>query len=153
MVEQRGKLHIDDVSVQFRLGRSSVTALQHVSLRIPNGQFCAVVGPSGCGKSTLLRLVAGLASPTNGVVHVERDNDDKPLQAMVFQGRSIFPWMTVLENAAYGLAMRGVSRVEREAIAERLLHQVGLGDFISAYPVAAIGGHAPARRDRQGVCR
>ncbi len=134
MVEQRGKLHIDDVSVQFRLGRSSVTALQHVSLRIPNGQFCAVVGPSGCGKSTLLRLVAGLASPTNGVVHVERDNDDKPLQAMVFQGRSIFPWMTVLENAAYGLAMRGVSRVEREAIAERLLHQVGLGDFISAYP-------------------
>jgi NitT/TauT family transport system ATP-binding protein len=53
---------------------------------------------------------------------------------MVFQGRSIFPWMTVLENAAYGLAMRGVSRVEREEIAERLLRQVGLGEFTNAYP-------------------
>jgi NitT/TauT family transport system ATP-binding protein len=134
MAMQTDKLRIDSVSVQFPLGRSTVTALDHVSLRVPSGQFCAVVGPSGCGKSTLLRVIAGLASPTSGRVHVDRESGDKPLQAMVFQGRSVFPWMTVLENAAYGLAMRGVARVEREDVAERLLRQVGLGEFMNAYP-------------------
>jgi NitT/TauT family transport system ATP-binding protein len=134
MAMQTDKLRIDSVSVQFPLGRSIVTALDNVSLRVPSGQFCAVVGPSGCGKSTLLRVIAGLASPTSGRVHVDRESGDKPLQAMVFQGRSVFPWMTVLENAAYGLAMRGVARVEREDVAERLLRQVGLGEFMNAYP-------------------
>jgi NitT/TauT family transport system ATP-binding protein len=134
MVTQLDKLRIDDVSVRFPLGRRTVTALDSVTLHVPAGQFCAVVGPSGCGKSTLLRAVAGLASPTSGTVHVNRESTDKPLQAMVFQGRSVFPWMTVLENAAYGLAMRSVARVEREVVAERLLRQVGLGEFMNAYP-------------------
>jgi NitT/TauT family transport system ATP-binding protein len=134
MVTQPNKLAIDDVSVRFPLGRTTVTALDRVTLHVPVGQFCAVVGPSGCGKSTLLKTVAGLATPTSGTVNVSRESVDKPLQAMVFQGRSVFPWMTVLENAAYGLAMRGVSRVEREVVAERLLRQVGLGEFMSAYP-------------------
>jgi NitT/TauT family transport system ATP-binding protein len=130
----RSKLRVDGVSVRFPLGRSTVVALDNVSLDVPAGQFCAVVGPSGCGKSTLLRVIAGLATPSSGTVEVDRDSSDTPLQSMVFQGRSVFPWMTVIENAAYGLAMRGVARVEREAIAERLLHQVGLGEFINAYP-------------------
>ena len=134
MAPQLDKLLINDVSVRFPLGRRTVTALDSVSLHVPAGQFCAVVGPSGCGKSTLLRTVAGLASPTSGTVHVNRETSDKPLQAMVFQGRSVFPWMTVLENAAYGLAMRGVARVEREVVAERLLRQVGLGEFMNADP-------------------
>ena len=134
MPMQHDKLWIDDISVRFALGRATVTALDSVTLQIPAGQFCAIVGPSGCGKSTLLRVIAGLAAPSNGSVHVVRDSNDKPLQAMVFQGRSVFPWMTVLENAAYGLAMGGVARVERDAIAERLLRQVGLGEFMNAYP-------------------
>ncbi|HYI15393.1 MAG TPA: ABC transporter ATP-binding protein [Thermomicrobiales bacterium] len=134
MVTPRAKLQIDDVSVRFPLGSTTVTALDSVTLHVPAGQFCAVVGPSGCGKSTLLKVIADLAAPSSGRVHVDRETADKPLQAMVFQGRSVFPWMTVLENAAYGLAMRGVARVEREEIAERLLHQVGLGEFLSAYP-------------------
>lgn len=134
MAIRQDKLRIDGVSVRFPLGRTTVTALDDVSLRVPNGQFCAVVGPSGCGKSTLLRVIAGLAAPTSGTVRVDRETDDKPLQAMVFQGRSVFPWMTVLENAAYGLEMRGVTRVERETIAEDGLRQVGLGEFLSAYP-------------------
>ncbi|MCO5176571.1 MAG: ABC transporter ATP-binding protein [Thermomicrobiales bacterium] len=118
----------------FPLARSVVTAIDNVSLAIPESQFCAIVGPSGCGKSTLLRAVSGLVSPTAGSIAIQRNSDDKPLRAMVFQGRSVFPWMTVLDNAAYGLAMRGVSREEREAIAERLLRQVGLGEFLYAYP-------------------
>jgi len=131
---QHDKLRIEGVSVRFPLGRTIVTALDDVTMSVPSGQFCAVVGPSGCGKSTLLRVIAALASPTSGSVHVEREVDNKPLQAMVFQGRSVFPWMTVLDNAAYGLAMRGVDRVEREVVAERLLRQVGLAEFMNAYP-------------------
>ena len=134
MTTQRDKLRIDNVSVRFPLGRTTITALDNVTLNVPSGQFCAVVGPSGCGKSTLLRSIANLAEPTSGTIRVHRETDDKPLQAMVFQGRSVFPWMTVLENAAYGLAMRGVSSIERGAVAERLLRQVGLGAFLSAYP-------------------
>ena len=134
MAVQHAKLRIDNVSVRFPLGSSTVTALNNVTLHVPAGQFCAVVGPSGCGKSTLLRLIAALATPTGGTVQVDRESGDKPLQAMVFQGRSVFPWMTVLENAAYGLAMRGIARFEREEIAERLLRQVGLAEFMSAYP-------------------
>jgi NitT/TauT family transport system ATP-binding protein len=134
MQDARAKLTVDDLSVRFPLGRATVTALDRMSLAVPSGQFCAVVGPSGCGKSTLLRVIAGLLEPTEGAVDVQRDDTDRPLQAMVFQGRSVFPWMTVLDNAAYGLAMRGVERIEREALAERLLHQVGLGDFLRAYP-------------------
>ena len=128
------KLSVTDLSVIFPLGRSTVRALEHVSLSVAAGEFCAVVGPSGCGKSTLLRAIAGLTEPTSGSIVIERSTQDAPSQAMVFQGRSIFPWMTVLHNAAYGLAMLGVSRLEREEIAERWLRQVGLGEFLLAYP-------------------
>jgi NitT/TauT family transport system ATP-binding protein len=81
-----------------------------------------------------LRVVAGLTPATRGTVAIERGAGDAPLQAMVFQGRSVFPWLTVLQNACYGLAMQGVSRLEREEVAERWLRQVGLGDFLHAYP-------------------
>jgi NitT/TauT family transport system ATP-binding protein len=134
MTGPNDKLRIEHASVRFPLGRSTVTALDNVSLNVPAGQFCAVVGPSGCGKSTLLRAIAGLAPLTSGKISVDRETGNKPLQSMVFQGRSVFPWMNVLDNAAYGLAMRGVARIEREAIAGRLLRQVGLGEFMSAYP-------------------
>ena len=122
------------MTVEYPFGRGSVVAVRDVSLAVPPGQFCAIVGPSGCGKSTLLRVVAELIQPTTGAVTIQRETRDHPLQAMVFQGRSVFPWMSVLDNAAYGLAMQGVSRIEREEIAERLLRQVGLGDFLRAYP-------------------
>jgi NitT/TauT family transport system ATP-binding protein len=128
------KIDVRDVSVAFTLGRSTVQALRDIDLQVPTGQFCAVVGPSGCGKSTLLRVVAGLQQPTAGSVRIERERTDTPLQAMVIQGRSVFPWMTVLDNAAYGLRLQGVGRVERDEIAEHWLRQVGLGDFLNAWP-------------------
>jgi NitT/TauT family transport system ATP-binding protein len=128
------KLRLRSVAVEYPLARNTVTAVADVSLDVPAGQFCAVVGPSGCGKSTLLRVIAGLVTPTRGDIHIEQPTDARPTQAMVFQGRSVFPWMTVLENAAYGLSVRGVSRVERDEVAERLLRQVGLGEFLHAFP-------------------
>jgi NitT/TauT family transport system ATP-binding protein len=128
------KLDIQSLTVRFPLGKSSITAVDDISLSVPAGQFCAIVGPSGCGKSTLLRAIAALVKPSAGTIDIRRESGEQPLQSMVFQGRSVFPWMSVLDNAAYGLAMHGVSREERHPIAERLLRQVGLGDFLQAYP-------------------
>lgn len=128
------KITFRNLSVVFPLGRSTVHALDCIDLSVPEGQFCAIVGPSGCGKSTLLRTLAGLQQPTSGVATIARGVGDRPAQAMVFQGRSVFPWMSVLDNAAYGLRALGVSRVEREEVAERWLRQVGLGDFLHAWP-------------------
>jgi NitT/TauT family transport system ATP-binding protein len=128
------RLLVTHLTVQFPLGRETITALSDVSFGLEAGEFCAIVGPSGCGKSTLLRVIAGLTEPTSGSAVIQSEGDERPDQAMVFQGASVFPWMTVLRNAAYGLEMRDVAQPEREAIAEWLLKQVGLGDFLMAYP-------------------
>jgi len=128
------KIGIRDLCVSYPLGRTVVQALAHIELSIRAGEFCAVVGPSGCGKSTLLRVVAGLQEPSSGSTHIRRDHPSRPQQAMVFQGRSVFPWMTVIDNAAYGLRTRGYSRAESEDIAAEWLRQVGLGDFLRAWP-------------------
>src|SRR5690349_23886954 len=90
-------------------------ALDGISLDIERGSFCTIVGPSGCGKTTLLRILAGLETAGAGSVTIAADDPSKPLNAMVFQGESIFPWMNVWNNAAYGLRMRGASRAHIRA--------------------------------------
>src|SRR5215211_5439672 len=93
----------------------ALTAIDNVSVDIQSGEFFMIVGPSGCGKTTLLRILAGLETATSGAVTIATDNAGKPLNAMVFQGESIFPWMTVWNNAAYGLRMRGAAHI-REVV-------------------------------------
>ena len=127
-------LRIANLTVRYPMGRGTVDAITDVSLNLPRGQFCAIVGPSGCGKSTLLRAIAGLVKPSDGTIGIATPQQGRPEQAMVFQGRSVFPWMTVLDNAAYGLQMRGVPSHERDDIATRWLRLVGLGEFIHAWP-------------------
>ena len=128
------RLTVSNLTVRFPLGSGVVTALDGVSFELEAGEFCAIVGPSGCGKSTLLRAIAGLTEPSQGLTRIEAEDERRPAQAMVFQGTSVFPWMSVLRNAAYGLEMRGLDQPERERIAGELLRQVGLGDFLNAYP-------------------
>ena len=83
-------------------------AIDGVSLDIAPGEFFMIVGPSGCGKTTLLRILAGLDSVTSGAIEIETPHSQRPVNSMIFQGDSIFPWMTVWDNAAYGLKMRRV---------------------------------------------
>ena len=97
-------IRISGLSKRFATRNGPYTALDRIGLDIARGSFCTIVGPSGCGKTTLLRILAGLEAASAGEAADVADDPAKPVNAMVFQGNSIFPWMTVWNNAAYGLA-------------------------------------------------
>jgi NitT/TauT family transport system ATP-binding protein len=124
------------VGKQFHTPSGPIEAVRDVTLNFPTGSFTVIVGPSGCGKSTLLRMIAGLEAPTSGRLEfgAGRHNGDRPTNALVFQGRSLFPWLTLRQNVAYGLRLKGRSRSERNARADELLEMVGLRKFSRAYP-------------------
>jgi len=132
--------------VAERLSKSFVTrggpveALRDVDLVIPDGQFCCIVGPSGCGKTTLLRILAGLEEHSDGRLTLLQADPRRPLTSMVFQEQSIFPWMTVQDNVAYGPRMRGVPDRESRALVDAYIEKVGLAQFRRAYPHQLSGG-------------
>jgi NitT/TauT family transport system ATP-binding protein len=117
-----------------------VTALEDVSLTIPRGQFVCIVGPSGCGKTTLLRIVAGLEQLSYGQVAVARDDTARPINSMIFQEQSLFPWMTVRDNVGYGLRMRGVPKRTLDGVVDGYLAKVSLSKFANAFPHQLSGG-------------
>jgi NitT/TauT family transport system ATP-binding protein len=137
------KLLVEDVTVRFG-GRTGlpVTALDRISLAIPEREFSCIVGPSGCGKSTLLRLIAGLDRPTSGAITL----DGRPIagpsaeRGMVFQSYTLFPWLTVRRNVEFGPELRRMPVPERRRIADGLIGQVGLEGFEDAYPEQLSGG-------------
>jgi NitT/TauT family transport system ATP-binding protein len=120
----------------------SVTALDGIDLAIEPGSFTCLVGPTGCGKTTLLRIVAGLLTPSSGMVTVGEEPVIGPRQdtGMVFQQYSLFPWRNVLDNVAFGLETRGVGKRKRHARARELLDMVGLTRFARSRPYELSGG-------------
>jgi NitT/TauT family transport system ATP-binding protein len=128
------------LGMRFELRGRDLVALDDVNLQIRDREFCCIVGPSGCGKSTFLRILAGLERQTSGELHLEVSDPTKPLTAMVFQEQSIFPWMTVEDNVAYGLRMRGVHASVRRRVVDHYLEKVGLATFARAYPHQLSGG-------------
>ena len=123
---------VHDVSKVFDNG---VRALSGISLEVGAGEFLSILGPSGCGKSTLLRLVAGLASPSQGTI--DRESGDI---GFVFQEPTLMPWASALANVALPLKLRGMSRSEREARAAAALDSVGLKGFEKSFPRELSGG-------------
>lgn len=123
-----------DLGRRFVTPGGTIDAVQHVTLTIPSGEFCVLVGPSGCGKSTFLRMVAGLETPTSGQLSITAPSGGTPTNAVVFQGRSLFPWLTVEDNVGYGLRLRNVSPSERGARIGQLLATLGLSRFARMYP-------------------
>jgi putative spermidine/putrescine transport system ATP-binding protein len=116
-----------------------------VSIEVARGELLAVIGASGCGKSTLLRLVAGLLPVQSGRLLIDdRDVATVPpwerSVGMVFQSYALFPHLSVLENAAYGLRMRGVAAVERRRTAEAMIESVGLTGLEARRPSQLSGG-------------
>ncbi len=145
--ESAPRLHLDNVTVRF--SSRAVPAVEDISLSIGRGEFVALLGPSGCGKSTLLNVLAGFCSPTQGHVHL----DGEPLTApsakcgVVFQKHSLFPWMTALDNVAFGPRRLGMPDPRR--IAQELLDTVGLGHVANSWPSSLSGG----MQQRVGIAR
>ncbi len=142
-------LKIENLSHSFEKG-GKTKVLERVTFSVERGSFVSIMGPSGCGKSTLLRLIAGLQPVQKGTI----ERDFKEL-AMVFQSHAIFPWLTVRQNAAFGLDMKGTpaSAVEKRAIVDEKLREVGLigpdGDLGDSYPNQLSGG----QKQRVSVAR
>ena len=128
-----------------------VDALKDVNLTIKDGEFLTILGPSGCGKTTLLRMIAGLLAWDEGEITV----DGRPVvgpgpeRAMVFQSFALMPWATILDNVAFGLELRGVSKARRYARAEELIELVGLSGFEARLPGQLSGG----MQQRVGLAR
>jgi NitT/TauT family transport system ATP-binding protein len=134
------KIRISNLGKTFSLGRSEVDALNDINLDIKAGEFICIVGPSGCGKTTLLRILAELESPTRGEVVIHRENPAAPLSSMIFQESSIFPWMTIRNNVAYGLKLREVPADQIGKTVDHFLKLAGLDRFADAYPHQLSGG-------------
>src|SRR3982075_1017967 len=117
-----------------------LTAVDGVSIDIARGEFFMIVGPSGCGKTTLLRILAGLDSVSSGTIEIETPDSQRPVNSMIFQGDSIFPWMTVWDNAAYGLKMRRVPASTIKEVVGHYLARTGLTRFAKYYPHQLSGG-------------
>ena len=127
-------LRCRNVSVSFTTPGGCVRALDGVNFETRPGEFLSVVGPSGCGKTTLLRVLAGLLAPSEGAVEWPTGPHPCRPPQMVFQENGLFPWMTALENAAFGLEMQGCARREREARARELLERYGFRSRERTYP-------------------
>ncbi len=133
----------------------SFDAIRDVNLTIPDnpdkGEFRVFLGPSGCGKSTILNIVAGLFGPTTGeaLLRGQPIQGPGPDRGMVFQSYSSYPWLTVLENVAFGLKLRGIVKSERERIARAWIEKVGLKGSESKYPKQLSGG----MRQRVAIAR
>ena len=135
------KVRLRGLRKRFTVRDRSFEALAGVSLDIRAGEFFCIVGPSGCGKTTLLRILAGLEQQTAGTIEVAREaGSQRPVNCMVFQEQSIFPWMNVRDNVAFGLKARGFSKRDRYAVADPYIQKVGLGGFEDALPHQLSGG-------------
>lgn len=132
---RRIKLIIDHIYKSFKTKTNRVSALEDISLQIPETEFLCLVGPSGCGKSTLLNLIAGLDLPDHGQIL----DDGKPVtgpgsnRMVMFQESALFPWLNVIDNVLFGLKLKPeLTRKARKEIASHYLRLVNLENFMHA---------------------
>jgi NitT/TauT family transport system ATP-binding protein len=125
------KLEIQNVDKSFTSKNGSVLALKDVSFQVASGEFLCLLGPSGCGKSTLLNILAGLDTPDRGQVFANGVRVIAPGtdRVVMFQDATLFPWLNVIDNVAFGLAMHGTPFKERYEVADHYLQMVHLARF------------------------
>jgi len=144
-------LEVRDLGKRYRSPQGEVEALSGINFSVRRREFVCVIGPSGCGKSTLIRILAGLDSHTSGDALL----DGKPIKGpgqdrgMVFQGYSLFPWLTVKKNVMFGPQMNGRGHDDAERDALLWLELIGLEKFADAYPHQLSGG----MRQRVAIAR
>lgn len=128
-----------------------VKALDHINLRVCQGEFVSIVGPSGCGKTTLLRIIHGLVKPDGGRVLINDQLVSEPRAecGFVFQDFGLYPWRSVIENVAFGLELQQVQRFERLERSRAFIELVGLSGFEESFPHQLSGG----MQQRVGLAR
>ncbi|MBU2408064.1 MAG: ABC transporter ATP-binding protein [Gammaproteobacteria bacterium] len=136
---------VEIVALTKRYAAGTPPAVDQIDLRIASGSYCCLLGPSGCGKSTTLRMVAGHESVTSGDVLLDNRNiTHLPAAArgtaMMFQSFALFPHLSALDNVAFSLKMKGVSKVERHQRAGNLLERVAMGHLADRKPGELSGG-------------
>lgn len=135
------KVSVRNVAKVFSVRGGSYLAVQDVNLDVASEEFVCIVGPSGCGKSTLLRMLGGLETATKGDIRLDHETPSRPVTTMIFQQESVFPWLTVEQNAAYGLrvtnAWKGRESADR---VNYFLEKTGLQSFRKFHPHQLSGG-------------
>jgi NitT/TauT family transport system ATP-binding protein len=139
------KMQVSNLRKVFTVGgqKEPLVVLQDISFEIWPREFVCLVGASGCGKSTLLSIAAGLTAPSSGHILVDgvdvtgRPGSDR---GMVFQGYTLYPWLTVIQNVSFGLQLRKLPKLEQRERASYFLEVVGLTQFANAYPKQLSGG-------------
>jgi NitT/TauT family transport system ATP-binding protein len=141
---QYPKLEVENISKVYPgKGKQLLTVLKDINIKIFPREFICLVGTSGCGKSTLLNIVAGLLPPSTGEVLVDgqsvtgRPGSDR---GMVFQGYTLYPWLTVAQNVAFGLQFQNMTKTDKRDQVNYFLNVVGLENFASNYPKQLSGG-------------
>lgn len=141
MARQSSGLELVQVSKRY----GQVTAVDAINLKIPSGSYCCLLGPSGCGKTSTLRMIAGHETVSDGDILLgDRNITILPAAdrgtAMMFQSYALFPHLSVLDNVAFSLKMKGVAKVERHARAQALLERVAMGQYAQRKPAELSGG-------------
>ncbi len=135
-------LEVKNLYKYFNTANGEITALKNINFKAHRREFVCVIGASGCGKSTLIRILSGLESASTGQVLL----DGKPVsgpgpdRGMVFQGYTLFPWLTVKKNVMFGLRSQGMSEANAESEALQWIDLVGLEKFAESYPDQLSGG-------------
>ena len=135
---------VELIALTKRYAQGSI-AVDSINLKIASGSYCCLLGPSGCGKSTTLRMIAGHESVSSGDILLDNRNiTNLPASgrgtAMMFQSFALFPHLTALDNVAFSLKMKGVSKTERQAKAQDLLERVAMGHLAQRKPGELSGG-------------
>ena len=135
-------LEVQGLGKEFETAGGSVTALKDINFKTHKREFVCVIGPSGCGKSTLIRILAGLETPSSGKMLLDGKevHGPGPDRGMVFQGYTLFPWLTVKKNVMFGLEQAGHSKQVAEEDARQWIDLVGLTSFVDSYPHQLSGG-------------
>lgn len=135
-------LEVKNLCMTYRTRDKEMEVLRDVNISVEEGEFVSILGPSGCGKTTALRTIGGLVTRSGGSIRIAGKEIAGPGKdrGFVFQQDGLYPWLTVIENVAFGLKIRGLPKQERHRQGQKFIDLVGLTGFENYYPYEISGG-------------